>query len=129
MNISNLNPGKTWRMYWYLIIFILIQAYWHFLCKLVNESQSDNAIHYCQNSFIPYHSLTKMCSNKCRDINSTYHMFILYQYIYVIVCKTNIVDLHSNVYEPSSHLRDGGGMYSGRLKYNVLKKLDRIDPG
>jgi hypothetical protein len=45
--------------------------------------------------------------------------------IYVnIVCKIHIVDLHSHVYEPTtSHLRDRGDvLYSGRLKYNVLKK-------
>jgi hypothetical protein len=29
--------------------------------------------------------------------------------------------MHSIVYEPSSHLRDGGGMFSGRLKY-IIKK-------
>jgi hypothetical protein len=30
--------------------------------------------------------------------------------------------MHSIVYEPSSHLRDGGGMFSGRLKY-IIKKI------
>jgi hypothetical protein len=42
----------------------------------------------------------------------------------VFCIKIHIVDLHSNVSEPPSHLRDGGGgMYSGRPKYNVLKKI------
>jgi hypothetical protein len=36
--------------------------------------------------------------------------------------KLNCI-LHSDVYEPLLHLREGGGgIYSGRLKYNVLKK-------
>jgi hypothetical protein len=30
--------------------------------------------------------------------------------------------MHSNVYELLSYLREGGGMYSGKLKYNGLKK-------
>ncbi len=31
--------------------------------------------------------------------------------------------MHSTVYEPLSHLRDGGGMFSGRLKYIMKKKI------
>jgi hypothetical protein len=34
--------------------------------------------------------------------------------------------MHSIVYEPLSHLRDGGGMFPGRLKYIIYKKIDNI---
>jgi hypothetical protein len=33
-----------------------------------------------------------------------------------------LIILYSNVYEPPSHLRGGGGMYLGRTKYTVKKK-------
>jgi hypothetical protein len=41
---------------------------------------------------------------------------------YIKYYKILICILHSNVYEPPLYLKGGGGVYSGRLKYNVLKK-------
>jgi hypothetical protein len=45
-------------------------------------------------------------------------MFII---VIVILSKNRAIQCF-NVYEPLSHLRDGG-MYLGRLKYTVKKKL------
>jgi hypothetical protein len=46
-------------------------------------------------------------------------MFII---VIVILYKNRAFQCF-NVYEPLSHLRDGGGMYLGRLKYTVKKMI------
>ncbi len=53
--------------------------------------------------------------------------FRIYYAKYWKTVQINI--MHSIVYQPSSHLRDGGGMFSGRLKYiiNKFKKRYKQD--